>query len=51
MSLGHFGIHCKAIDEEFSYESFEYENSEPVGISHIFLMHPNLNASAVALFL
>ena len=45
---GHFGIHWEEIDEDISYESFEYENPEPVGISRIFLTHPELNASAVA---
>ena len=45
--LGHFGIHWEEIDEDISYESFEYENPEPVGISRIFLTHPELNASAV----
>ena len=46
--LGHFGIHWDEIDEDISYESFEYENPEPTGISRIFLTHPELNASAVA---
>ena len=46
--LGHFGIHWEEIDEDISYESFEYENPEPTGISRIFLTNPELNASAVA---
>ena len=46
--LGHFGIHWEEIDEDVSFESFEYEMPEPVGISRIFLTHPELNASAVA---
>lgn len=46
--LGAFGIHWEEIDEDISYESFEYENPEPTGISRIFLTHPELNASAVA---
>jgi hypothetical protein len=46
--LGHFGIHWEEIDEDVSYESFEYENPEPVGISRLFLTHPELNATAVA---
>ena len=46
--LGHFGIHWDEIDEDISYESFEYENPEPTGVSRIFLTHPELNASAVA---
>ena len=46
--LEYFGIHWEEIDEDISYESFEYENPEPTGISRIFLTHPELNASAVA---
>ena len=46
--LGHFGIHWEEIDEDISYESFEYDNPEPTGISRIFLTHPELNASAIA---
>lgn len=46
--LGHFGIHWEEIDEDISYESFEYDEPEPTGISRIFLTHPELNASAVA---
>ena len=46
--LGHFGIHWEEIDEDISYESFDYDNPEPTGISRIFLTHPELNASAVA---
>lgn len=43
-----FGIHWEEIDEDVSYESFEYDNPEPVGISRLFLTHPEINASAVA---
>jgi len=46
--LGHFGIRWEEIDEDISYESFEYDNPEPVGISRLFLTHSELNASAVA---
>ena len=46
--LGNFGIYWEDIDEDVSYESFEYDNPEPVGISRLFLTHPELNASAVA---
>ena len=45
--LGYFGIHREEIDEDISYESFEYENPEPMGISRIFLIHSELNASVV----
>lgn len=46
--LGAFGIHWEEIDEDVSYESFEYDNPEPTGISRLFLTHPEINASAVA---
>lgn len=46
--LGAFGIHWEEIDEDVSYESFDYDNPEPTGISRIFLTHPEINASAVA---
>lgn len=42
------GIHWREIDEDVSFESFEYENPEPVGISKFFLSHPEINASAIA---
>ena len=42
------GIHWREIDEDVSFESFEYDNPEPVGISKFFLSHPEINASAVA---
>ena len=35
-------------DEDVSYESFEYDDPEPAGISRLFLTHPEINASAVA---
>ncbi len=41
------GIHWYHLDEDISFESFEYDNPEPVGISRIFLSHPELNVSAV----
>ena len=46
--LNAFGIHWEEIDEDVSYESFEYDDPEPVGVAHVFLTHPEINASAVA---
>lgn len=46
--LTQFGIHWPDIDEDISYESFEYPDPEPVGVGKIFLTHPEINASAVA---
>lgn len=42
------GIHWYALDEDVSFESFEYNDPEPQGVARVFLMHPELNASAVA---
>lgn len=42
------GIHWYSIDEDISFESFDYDDPEPQGISRVFLTHPELNASAVA---
>ena len=42
------GIHWYKLDEDVSFESFEYDNPEPTGISRVFLSHPELNASAVS---
>ncbi|MDR1458882.1 MAG: DUF2442 domain-containing protein [Bacteroidales bacterium] len=46
--IGGFGIHWEDIDEDVSFDSFEYDNPEPSGISRFFLLHPELNVSAVA---
>jgi len=42
------GIRWEEIDEDMSVESFYYDDPEPIGISRLFLTHPELNASAVA---
>ena len=42
------GIHWEALDEDVSYESFEYEDPEPQGVSLLFLSHPELNDAAIA---
>ena len=43
-----FGIHWESLDEDVSFESFEYPAPEPNVVGKVFLMHPELNASAVA---
>ncbi len=48
INIGHFGIHWEKLDEDVSFESFEYDDPEPVGISKFFLSHPEINASAIA---
>lgn len=41
------GICWPALDEDVSFESFEYDDPEPKGISLLFLSHPELNAVAI----
>lgn len=43
-----FGIRWEKLDEDVSFESFEYENPEPTGISKVLLSHPELNMSVIA---
>lgn len=40
-------IHWYDLDEDVSFESFEYDDPEPQGISKLFLSHPELNAVAI----
>lgn len=42
------GIHWLELDEDVSFESFEYSQPEPEGITRFFLEHPEINAAAVA---
>ena len=41
------GIHWYNLDEDVSFESFEYDDPEPKGISLFFLSHPEINAAAI----
>lgn len=42
------GIHWPQVDEDISFESFEYPDPEPQGIARIFRQFPEINASAIA---
>lgn len=42
------GIHWEELDEDVSFESFEYDNPEPVGVAKFFITHPEINVSAIA---
>lgn len=46
--INDFGIRWEKLDEDVSFESFEYDDPEPSGISKILLSHPELNLSAIA---
>lgn len=43
-----FGIRWEKLDEDMSFESFEYDDPEPTGLSKTLLSHPELNLSAIA---
>lgn len=43
------GIHWEALDEDISFESFEYDNPEPLGAVRTLLTHPEINPSEIAL--
>lgn len=43
-----YGIRWEEIDEDVSFDSFEYDNPEPSELSKCFVLHDELNVSAVA---
>lgn len=47
-TLSPFGIHWPEIDEDISFESFEYSHPDPEGISRLLLSLPEINLSALA---
>lgn len=42
------GIHWRKLDEDISFESFEYEDAEPSALQRFFLTHPEINVSEFA---
>ena len=42
------GIHWPALDEDVSFESFEYPEAEPSRIQRFFLTHEEINVSGFA---
>ena len=42
------GIHWPKLDEDVSFESFEYEDAEPTRLQKFFLSHPEINISGFA---
>ena len=42
------GIHWRELDEDVSFESFEYEEAEPSPLQHFFLTHKEINISEFA---
>ena len=42
------GIHWRNLDEDVSFESFEYEDAEPRGLQRFFLSHKEINVAEFA---
>ena len=47
-SIGMSGIHWRGIDEDVSFESFEYEDAEPSAFQRFFLTHNEINVAEFA---
>lgn len=47
-TFGFSGIHWRDIDEDISFESFEYEDAEPTTLQKFFLTHKELNIAEFA---
>lgn len=42
------GIHWEEIDEDISYESFNFKQKEPKGVAKVFKEHPELKIAEIA---
>ena len=42
------GIHWRNLDEDVSFESFEYEDTEPSALQRFFLTHKEINVAEFA---
>lgn len=42
------GIHWRDLDEDISFESFEYEDAEPTAMQRFFLTHKEINVAEFA---
>lgn len=47
-SFGFNGIHWRNLDEDVSFESFEYEDAEPSALQRFFLTHKEINVAEFA---
>ena len=47
-TLGAIGIHWRELDEDISFESFEYEDAEPSAMQRFFLTHKEINVAEFA---
>ena len=46
--IGFDGVHWRELDEDISFESFEYEDAEPTPLQKFFLTHKELNIAEFA---
>lgn len=42
------GIHFRELDEDISFESFQYADAEPTALQHFFLTHKEVNVAEFA---
>ena len=47
-TLGFDGIHWRNLDEDISFESFEYDDAEPSSLQRFFLTHKEINVAEFA---
>ena len=47
-TIGMGGIHWRNLDEDISFESFEYEDAEPSAMQRFFLTHKEINVAEFA---
>ena len=47
-SFGFDGIHWRNLDEDISFESFEYEDAQPSAMQRFFLTHKEINVAEFA---
>ena len=47
-TFGMSGIHWRNLDEDISFESFEYEDAEPSALQRFFLKHKEINVAEFA---
>ena len=47
-TFGMSGIHWRNLDEDISFESFEYEDAVPTALQRFFLTHKEINVAELA---
>ncbi len=47
-TIGMSGIHWRKLDEDISFESFEYDDAEPSAMQRFFLTHKEINVAEFA---